>query len=404
MQWRLDFRKIFGAAADGLFAMALTQTSTFEGAARPILHGHAGGDIARAQELALQGLQAYLHVIKRHSDRFLVGYSDEVSYEDLRVPVARRWTTPIGTAPGVDPHADGLEPLSYLFGFQMPGPVSHVPQQPAHMPFQEDPRREDLFIPPTFASRGLAYFSERLRAYRQRRGTAIVLPALAGTCHSAAGVSPLLTEIETMVKTLAPHADGFVWLPMLAGWSGLGHPDCFRRAAEALRTHAGDRPVLVEMPAMDGEICSDRWLELVGAFVDGGGSGIVAVGGRAVPGAQTPAPAGWPFPSAIRCGASLAACRQAAIEAARRAFPRLLIAACGGFHHRDEALRACEYANVIVENEAYTRFGPGIAVQLLHQLVLRLRYLERTGKIESTELWAFQQARWKQLAASPHTS
>jgi len=113
-----------------------------------------------------------------------------------------------------------------------------------------------------------------------------------------------------------------------------------------------------------------------------------------VPKEQTPNPARWPFETAIQCGASLAAYRQTAIEAARRAFPALFIAACGGFHRREEAFQACEYANVIVENEAYTRYGPGIALQLLHKLVLRLRFLHRDGQLESEELWAFQQARW----------
>ena len=123
--------------------------------------------------------------------------------------------------------------------------------------------------------------------------------------------------------------------------------------------------------------------------------------GREVPREQTPNPACWPFESAIQCGASLAAYRQTAIEAARQAFPTVFIAACGGFHRREEAFRACEHANVIVENEAYTRYGPGIVLQLLHKLVLRLRYLQRAGQIDSEELWDFQQARWQSLVSAP---
>ncbi len=400
MDLQLDFRKMFGAAADGLFALALTQPGTFHGAARPILQGHAGGDIAKAQALALQGLHTYAHVLKRHSDRFRTGYNDQITYQDLRVPVGRHWTTPVGTAPGVDPHADGLEPLSYLYGLQMPGPVSCDPQLPSQMPFQEDARRDDLYTPPVFVSRGLAHMRDRLRAYREGGGTAIVLPALVGTCHCESGMGRLLAELQAMIEGLAPYADGFVWLPMLAGWPGIWDPQSFRRAAVTLRSAAQDRQVLVEMPAMDDGLPVDRWLDLVGAFVTHGGDGIVAVGGREVPRERTPSPAGWPFASAIQCGASLAGSRQAAIEAARGAFPQLFIAACGGFHHGDEAFRACQYANVIVENEAYTRFGPGLAVQLLHKLVLRLRALARSGEAESANLWAYQQARWRRPSRS----
>jgi hypothetical protein len=135
MRFRIDFASLFGKALDQLFALALTQPDTFHGTARPILQGHAGGDLVKAQALALEGLHAHLHVLKQHSDRFLVGFNDELSYEPLRVPVAGRWTTPVGTAAGVDPNADGLEPLSYLFGLQMPGPVSLHPREPSAAPF-----------------------------------------------------------------------------------------------------------------------------------------------------------------------------------------------------------------------------------------------------------------------------
>lgn len=396
MDLPIDFKRLFGSAADGLFALALTQVGTFSGAARPILQGHAGGDIARAQALALQGMHAHLHVIKRHSDRFLDRFNDDISYADLHVPVARKRTTPIGTAPGVDPDADGLVPLSYLYGLQMPGPVSLHPHTPAAMPFQEDTRWDDLFVPPTYASQGLGHVLDRLRAYRQSGGTAVVLPALVGCVGSDADAAQLLTEIQTLVEALGPFADGFVWLPSLTDASSIWSPAFFRRVAQTMSTAASSRLLLVEMPATDN-LQEDRWLELVDGFVGGGGHGIVAVGGRKVRREQTPDPASWPFDAAFQCGASLASYRQTAIEAARRTFPQLFIAACGGFHHRDEAFRACEYANVIVENEAFTRFGPGIVLQFLHKLVLRLRHLQRTGQIETSELWAFQQACWREF-------
>lgn len=400
MDFRINFKNLFGKAVDQLFALALTQTGTFHGAARPILQGHAGGDIVKAQALALQGLHNHLHVIRQHSERFLERFDEEISYAGLRVPVAGKWTTPIGTAAGVDPDAEGLEPLSYLYGLQMPGPVSLHPHQPVEMPFQEDTRRDDLYIPPIYASQGLIPLRDRLAAYRRSGGEAIVLPAIVGGCPSEADIPNMIDEVQTMIRALSPCADGFVWLPALAGSPEIWQPAVFRRMAQAMSAASSARLLLVEMPACEHPE-QGTWLDLVRAFVNHGGDGIVAVSGREVPRERIPNPASWPFESAIQCGASLAEPRQAAIEAARRAFPAIFIAACGGFHRRDEAFRACEYANVIVENEAYTRFGPGIALQLLHKLALRLKYLKRSGQSVSDELWAFQRAAWLPQASSP---
>jgi hypothetical protein len=218
----------------------------------------------------------------------------------------------------------------------------------------------------------------------------------------------MLCDLQAMAESLEPYVDGLVWLPSAAGLSDIRNPLLFRRGAEAMRAAATGRLLLIELPAFE-DPDEAEWLNVVGAFVEGGGDGIVAVRGREVPRDQTPNPTTWPFPSAIQCGASLAAYRQKAILAARQAFPDLFIAACGGFHCRDEAFRACEYANVIAENEAYTRFGPGIVLKLLNQLVLRLRYLRRSGQIDSGGLWSYQQSLWQTQASptdecSPHHS
>lgn len=91
MKFRLDFDLLFGKAMDRLFALALTQPGTFQGAARPILLGHADGDIAKAQALALEGLRTHLHVLQQQAPRFLDRFNNEVSYAGLRVPVAGKW-------------------------------------------------------------------------------------------------------------------------------------------------------------------------------------------------------------------------------------------------------------------------------------------------------------------------
>jgi hypothetical protein len=389
MQFKLDFQAIFGKAADQLFALALTHPDTFQGAARPILQGQSDGDIRKARALALEGLRTYLHVVQQHSERFLHRYSDTISYEELRIPLAGRWITPVGTACGVDTDADGLEPLSYLFGFQMPGPITLRATQGEPAPFQDDSRRNDLYVPVTLSSRGLDYALERLRQYRDAGGRAVILPALATGFHDPLDAGRATEELATMAASLRPYVDGFVWVPF-------GSAD-FTVGARVLCERAEDRLRLVEMPAYR-EDEREIWLDRVAAFLSAGGQGVVAVHGLEVPREKLPQPKTWPFETALWCGASMADYRQRAIEDVRRAFPSAFIIASGGFHHRDEAFRAIEYANAIAETEAFTRFGPGLAPVLLNKLALRLKFLHRQGQIDSVNLHAYQRQRWGKLA------
>lgn len=388
MRFKFNFRSIFGQAADQLFARALTHPDTFHGAARPILQGQSEGDIEKARALALEGMHTYLHVVKRHSDRFLHGYDSSTSYESLRIPFGDRFSTPVGTACGLDADAEGLEALSYLFGFQIPGPVTLTARSAATARFQDDGRRNDLYVPLDFSSRGLAYVVNRLEAYRKTGGQAVILPAVATGVGGSSDWSDAASDLQTMVTAMRPWVDGFVWVPS-------GRAD-FADAARLLRRHVPDRLKLVEMPAY-AESERDAWLENVSAFLTNGGDGIVAVRGLGVPRCRVPDPVNWPLASALWCGASMGPYRQRAIEDTRRAFPSCFIIASGGFHQRDEAFRACEYANAIAENEAFTRFGPGLAPVLLNKLALRLKFLQRKGLIESIELAEFQRLRWSHL-------
>ena len=153
---------------------------------------------------------------------------------------------------------------------------------------------------------------------------------------------------------------------------------------------------LVELPPCN-EAGRDDWRALADAFLTNGGDGIVAVGGQRVGREDVPNPQRWPFESAFRMGGSLAGCRQWAIEELRRTYPKSFIAASGGFHHGNEANRACVHANVIMETEAFTRYGPGIARKMLARLAERLNFLAKKGHLPSPELHALQQHLWTEL-------
>jgi hypothetical protein len=71
-----------------------------------------------------------------------------------------------------------------------------------------------------------------------------------------------------------------------------------------------------------------------------------------------------------------------------------VLAACGGFHNGGEAISACEHANVIMETEAFTRYGPGMARKLLARLSRRMSFLQKSGRVESGRLIDLQKQLW----------
>jgi hypothetical protein len=395
MAFKFDVKATFGKAADAMFAMALVDTTVFHGAARPVLLGHSDGCILKAQELVLEGLQDHLHVVQKRSDSFLKAYNSKVSYDSVRVAVAGRLTTPVGTGCGVDMNGGGLDILSAIFGFQVPGPVSLHEKRLDTAPFQDDFRRGNLFVPPTFASNGLESFLGHLRAYRERGGEAVILPSIVGLASGGCEVGESRRELKTILHDLASYSDGFVWCPSLAGSPSVVSRESFRLTGSLMAEFAPGKLNLVEMLPYEPEE-QDDWLQLAGEFLDAGGDGLVAVRGIEVPRSRVPKPDHWPYETAIMCGESMGPYRQRAIEAARQAFPSAFLAACGGFHDRDEAFKACRYANVIMENEAFTRLGPGIARHLLRKLVDRLRVLERKGVVPVADLASYQRQEWQQ--------
>ena len=163
--------------------------------------------------------------------------------------------------------------------------------------------------------------------------------------------------------------------------------------AQLMRDIAGSRLKLIDMPAYESAE-RDSWFAMAEALLSHGGDGLVVVRGLDVPRSRMPHSEGWPFDTAILCGRSVAAYRQRALEEARRAFPSAFIAACGGIHVADDAFDAIGLADVIVENEAFTRFGPGLVPLFLNKLAMRINLLHREGLIDAPVLAAYQRQRF----------
>ena len=397
MKFKLDFNRIFGAGINRLFAIGLTDPEAFCMAVRPILEGHADGDILHAQSLALQGLKDYAHVVEKCSDMFLKGSKKHAKFEHLPVEMAGKQVLPIGTSHGLDANADGLDVLSHLFSFQTPGPVAVSPTVVGSAPFQEDGHYNDILVPCAFASRGLDYFRNNLAGYREAGGKAVVLAAVVGLTGGCEDVPRALLEIELLVESLRDYVDGFVWTPQMAADTSLLTRDVFVETATRFADRAPEHLKLVELPCCK-EVDRDKWLALADTFLTHGGDGIVAIGGQLVDRQEVPHPQQWPYETALRLGGSQAPCRQWAIKQLRRSYPTAFISASGGFHHANDANRACAHANVIMETEAFTRYGPGLARKMLHRLADRLLFLTKKGHLSSPDLHLLQQRLWKDVA------
>ena len=394
MGFKINFQQLFGEAVNALFAKGLTSPSAFNGAVRPILHGHADGDINKAQALAVEGLHTYLHVVRNCSPRFLEHLDSALSYDAVKVPMAGRRVVPVGSAAGLDPHADGLEPFSYLFGFQVPGPVTVEPHTLEPAPFLDDPTHGDLYLPPGLSSRGLDDFLCRLTQFRGRDPQAVIMPAVVGIPSGTDPAEQARRQLQMLAEALAPHVDGLVWTPWRNPGNRLLSPADFAQSARLMASIAPQKLKLVEMAPYE-EQDRQAWLELVQSFLAHGGDGLVAVYGLEVPRSRIPSHNKWPYPSAVLFGASMERYRQRAIEDARRRFPSAFIAACGGIHTADAAFPSCQYANVIMENEAFTRYGPGLSRLWLKKLLVRLNYLHRQGMADSNQLHPYQCRQWE---------
>jgi hypothetical protein len=397
MKFKLDFRRIFGAGIDRLFALGLTDPDAFSLAVRPVLEGHADGDIQRARMLALQGLKEHQHVVAAYRESFLCRLNETVSYEPLQVTIGGKRTTPVGTGPGLDAHAEGLDVFAQLFGFQTPGPVTVEPRACESAPFRDDAGWGNLCLPPRLASCGLDRFHGNLADYREQGGEAVVLAAVVGLAGPAANVVQARQEMRTLLNALHEFVDGFVWVPQMAGCPELWTADQFRRTAELMSEIASSPLKLVEMPCCDTSE-GDGWLSLVDAYLSAGGDGVLAVGGQEVIRQRVPRADSWPFETALRMGRCQAECREWAIEQIRRRHPNCFIAASGGIHHGHDAVKCCAFANVIMESEAFTRYGPGLSRKMLSKLAARLAHLSKQELIRSPRLVDVQRELWNRLA------
>jgi len=357
------------------FLWALRYPWLFRRLVRPQLYRRCGHDPEAVHQavLAMVGQADVVELLRTRSRLFL-------SPTALMVTVHGRRLAPFGTAAGMDKNGEALEAFSYVFGFQEPGTVVVAPRDGNPRPrVARDDRREDLYNAQGFPSKGLPYFLDRIRAFRQSRGEhPTIYVSVCGLPLAQEGaIQVAMDEMEQLVKSLAPYVNGFVWNPFspnTAALAALRTPRVFRDTAELMGSLSPNHLRLVKMgPYEDDPGQRKAFLSLVEGFLEGGGHGVVVVNTQMVPREQVPARQ-WGYPSAGRSGRSLRPYRLRAVREVRQAFPGSVVVATGGIFDADDAYESFKAGATLLEGYTpYTFYGLGLLPRLQRGVARRLR-------------------------------
>ena len=313
-------------------------------------------DPEKVHEEALKMLGDYEEILYNHRRDF--------EFPDLEVNIKGKIVKPIGTSAGMDKNGDALSPLSLCFGFLEPGTVVVNKREGNKRPrVVGDEKHMDLYNAQGFPSKGLGYFFEQAKLYRKLHRTAPVYVSICGLPISEKNaVEVALQEMRILLTKLNPYVDGFVWNPFspnTAALTVLRRPDVFTEHAKLVTEYAADKLRLVKMGPYEADK-EDSWMELVDAWLKGGGDGIVAVNTYMIPKEKVPSNE-WGYPSAGRSGRFLKPYRFRAVRAARENFPKAIIFATGGIYDGDDAYHTFRAgADAIEGYTPYTFYGLGL--------------------------------------------
>jgi len=335
---------------------------------RPIAYARSQGDPERVHDLAMAALNEHRDVLAQLSKKF--------DSSRLKVHLKERSVMPFGTAAGLDKNGHALIPMSNIFGFLEPGTVV-MDKRPGNVRprVYADRASENVFNAQGFPSDGFELFERNLRAYRDAGCSTPVYVNICGLPDGVSDLDQALGQIKTMVLKLISMADGFVWNPFSPNTEALAAlrtPENFHNTAELIRQKGHESHLrLVKMGPFE-KPDESHWLELLGAWLEGGGDGAVVVNTYMTPKENIPTEK-WGYPTAGISGKFLSPYRQRAIRAARRAFPDAVIIATGGVDSADEAWQAFSAgANALEGYTPYTFHGFGLLLKLIEGIDRRL--------------------------------
>ena len=320
----------------GFLERTLTDTAYYERVCRPLLYRLAAGSPERAHKLAVWALNRAQETVAAAGER--------LDAPELRVRLFGKEVVPLGTAAGFDKDAEALWPFGELFGFQVIGTVPEQRRRGNRGPrVYMDAQARTGYNAQGFPSKGRRYVERQAAAYREAGGDGALVASVCGLPEGD-GLAGSRKELAGLVRAFKPYVDAFEWNPYSPNTRALAElrvPKEFRVAAGIIAEHAPDKPRLVKvgpaLPSLEG-----WWLGLIDAYLQAGGTGVVALNTQVVPRSQVPAEE-WEYQSAGRSGRPLYEPAKSAVATLRAALRTTLDAGSGcvmSFARRDSA-RAC---------------------------------------------------------------
>ncbi|MDE1860131.1 MAG: hypothetical protein KGH72_00250 [Candidatus Micrarchaeota archaeon] len=348
----------------------LLDPNYFKQSVRPIIFNRANGDPERVHELVLD-------ILKKNNFELSLVSGLFNAPEELRIDVYGKRLVPFGSAAGLDKTGDPLLPLSNIFGFLEPGTICVNPREGNPRPrVVNDDSSLDLYNAQGFPGKGLDYFLNNLKDYKMRKGKVPVYVNMCGMPLSEQNAIELaMEEMRTLLKSLEPYCDGFVWncaSPNTEALRMLRTPEISEQTSALMKELAPEKLRLVKIWPYEPEE-KEATFRFIEGFMDGGGHGVVAINTKIFPREQVPAP-NWGYKSAGRSGKFLRPYRLRSVKDIRSAFPDSVIVAAGGIFDGDDAYATFKAgANMLEGYTPYTFYGLGLLKQIENGVAQKLR-------------------------------
>lgn len=361
------------------FKQGLVSPKIFRKLVRPMAYLLARNDPEKVHKMALEALVDGIDIVDEVSDQF--------DFPRLYVDLCGQKVMPFGPAAGLDKNGVALTPLSKLFGFVEWGTVFVNPRPGNKKPrLYADEENNLAYNAQGFPHDGIEVAEENAKGYRELGGTTPLITNVCGPPldpeKEGISISKALDiareEVRTLVTRLNPYSDGFVLnhsSPNTETLKFLKTPETSREYAEFMRGIIGKGKLLLkkESPYDDNSRERDEYLSRVGAFLEGGGDGIVAVNTYPVGRDKIPVSEWGPDVAGVS-GEFLQDYRQRAIKDFREAFGnKPLVVGVGGIGP-GEVWPAFEAGANVVEAYTSSMFnGFGIIPEMAREVVQKLQ-------------------------------
>lgn len=267
--------------------------------------------------------------------------------------------SPVGMAAGFDKDCEMLASTSYVFGYLNPGSVLLNPR--AGNPQRRlavDDGREALLNAQGYPHKGLDYTVKNLRKFEQGpKGRAKVLLNFSGITETYTE-DAVLDACKEIIKQTAPYVDfGFEEnraSPNTDFNKKLQTPEFTKKMMDLMNSHVPKHLVkaskvapYTSLPATDDER-KDR-MKSIKVFYENGGQAIVLGNTRPVDTAKNRLTKDFTRPVAGESGRPLLPYMLKMVEDVHKAFPDLVIIACGGIWDGDGAWQAMQKGATLVQ-------------------------------------------------------